>query len=187
MVKICSSFSKFFTEIKSVDILSFHLVDHKNSNILVVVSVEVCILSYAIKRVTRQQDLCKRYRLAMLLVQGYRNGGAGGEGVKAPQTLQDQLTLSHPGGRLCPPHHYSPLRIFRPSYGRFQCQRPKRAYKIELMPVGDQTGRLPSCAMILLHHKVLHQSGKLEYTINILSEFFFHRLNDKVGTYYVLE
>ena len=179
MVKICSSFSNFFTEIKSIDSLSFHLVDHKNSNILVVVSVEVCILSYAIKRVTRQQDLCKRYRLAMLLVQGYQNGGAGGgggKGVMAPQNLQDQLTLSQTGGRLCPPNYYLPLRIFRPSYGRFQCQRPKRAYKIELMPVGDQNGRLPFCAMILLHHKVLHQSGKLEYTINILSEFFFSQI-----------
>ena len=31
-----------------------------------------------------------------------------GRGTMAPQILADQSTLSPPGGRLCPPHYYSP-------------------------------------------------------------------------------
>ena len=34
-----------------------------------------------------------------------------------PQILADQLTLSHPGGQIMPPHYYLAPRIFRPSYG----------------------------------------------------------------------
>ena len=34
-----------------------------------------------------------------------------------PQILADQLTLSQPGGTLCPPNYYWHLRIFRPSDG----------------------------------------------------------------------
>ena len=36
----------------------------------------------------------------------------------APQILVHQLTLSHLGGGLCPPHYYLPSpHIFRPPYG----------------------------------------------------------------------
>ena len=45
--------------------------------------------------------------------QGCRKQGGG---AQAPQILADQLTLSEPGGRLCPAHYYvSPPQIFRTS------------------------------------------------------------------------
>ena len=52
--------------------------------------------------------------LSYVLNQGCRSRGCcGGH----PQILADQLTLSQPGSKLCPPHYYSPLppRISKPS------------------------------------------------------------------------
>ena len=42
---------------------------------------------------------------------------ARGQGLQPPQCLTDQLTLSQPGGRLCPPQYYQPPKIFRPCDG----------------------------------------------------------------------
>ena len=48
--------------------------------------------------------------------------GAGGAGsAKYHQILAGQLTLSQPGGRLCPPHYYCPHPGFRPSHGPVCC------------------------------------------------------------------
>jgi hypothetical protein len=48
--------------------------------------------------------------------------GTWGLGGTHPQILTDQLDLSQPGGRLCPPHYYLPLR---PSYGpEHRCVSP---------------------------------------------------------------
>ena len=40
--------------------------------------------------------------------QGRRQGEAGSGGASAPQCSTDQVTLSQPGGRLCPPQYYQP-------------------------------------------------------------------------------
>ena len=48
-------------------------------------------------------------------LQGRRKGGT--LGASAPQCLAEQLTLSQPGGRLCPPQYYKPPQIFRPCDG----------------------------------------------------------------------
>ena len=45
------------------------------------------------------------------------SSGLSPPGVPGPLILVDQLILSQPGDRLCPPHYYRHPRIFRPSYG----------------------------------------------------------------------
>ena len=46
--------------------------------------------------------------------QGWRSWeGRGGSARPNPHILADQLTLSQPGGGLCPPYYYSPPQIFR--------------------------------------------------------------------------
>ena len=49
--------------------------------------------------------------------QGCHKGGGGLGGLKPPQFLADQLTLSQPGGHILPTQYYEPSRIFRPCDG----------------------------------------------------------------------
>ena len=44
-------------------------------------------------------------------------GGGGEGGLKPPQFLADQLTLSQPGGHILPTQYYEPPQIFRPCDG----------------------------------------------------------------------
>ena len=53
------------------------------------------------------------YILCLALASAQGAGGA----LPSPQFLAEQLTLSQPGGRLCPPQYYKPSRIFRPCNG----------------------------------------------------------------------
>ena len=51
-----------------------------------------------------------------LLMQGCRQGGAGG--ASAPTIFDRSVNpISTRGGRLCPPQYYQPSRIFRPCDG----------------------------------------------------------------------
>ena len=62
-------------------------------------------------------------------VELFRHVGAGGAGK--PQTFSDQLTLSQPGSKLCPPYYYRPpdfQTILRP-WNRFHKKVHTRTYE----------------------------------------------------------
>ena len=62
----------------------------------------------SLRKMSSQKKSAKKVMHTYISTHLFRAVGAGGRGGPLPPILPDKLTLSHPGGRLCPLHYHLP-------------------------------------------------------------------------------